>query len=142
VRSPESTVKPGDFCGIILVLRNIYAIRTANDRGSTMKPAIWSHSYNNRLNRLWNFFAGSFRFFTSHLSGVLLLAGALLAIALSIIIWIFYSLKSKYGFVIGVSLFILGATFLTRGLIRDVEQTRVEKDTSVKYPQTDFENYE
>ena len=46
-----------------------------------MKPAIWSHTYNNRLNRLWNFFAGSFRFFTSHLSGVLLLAGALLVIS-------------------------------------------------------------
>jgi uncharacterized membrane protein HdeD (DUF308 family) len=70
------------------------------------------------------------------------LAGALLLIALPIVIWIFYSLKSKYGLVIGVSLFILGAAFLTRGLIREIEISAVEKNVSVKYPQTDFENYE
>ena len=42
-----------------------------------------------------------------------------LIIAVSILVWIFYLMQSKFGLVIGVALFITGAAFLTRGLIRE-----------------------
>jgi Na+/proline symporter len=50
------------------------------------------------------------------------LAGSILILSLSILIWVIYSLKSQFGFVIGVSLFIIGAAFLTRGLIKEKKE--------------------
>ena len=40
-------------------------------------------------------------------------------IAISFIIWIFYATKSEFGLLIGVALLIIGAAFLTRGIIRE-----------------------
>ncbi len=48
------------------------------------------------------------------------LFGAALFLSLSVLIWIVYSLKSQFGLVIGVSLFIVGAAFLTRGFIKEL----------------------
>jgi hypothetical protein len=70
------------------------------------------------------------------------LAVSILLISLSIIIWIFYSLKSHYGIVIGVSLFILGAAFLTQGLIKKLENTSRNRSANVHYPDADIESYE
>jgi hypothetical protein len=44
-----------------------------------------------------------------------------LIIAASLLIWILYLMQSRFGLVIGVVLFITGAAFLTRGLIREAE---------------------
>ncbi len=41
-----------------------------------------------------------------------------LIISISLLIWIIYSLETQFGLVIGVSIFLLGAAFLTRGLGR------------------------
>ena len=48
-----------------------------------------------------------------------ILAVSLFLIGVSVVIWIYYSLKSQYGLVIGVSLFIIGAGFLTRSLMKE-----------------------
>jgi hypothetical protein len=67
---------------------------------------------------------------------------AVLLISLSIVIWIFYALKTKVGLVIGVSLFILGCAFLTRGLIRERDKTSGEGSKNVHYPDADIESFE
>ncbi len=46
-------------------------------------------------------------------------AVSLFLIGVSVLIWIFYSLKSQYGLVIGVSLFVIGVGFLTRSLMKE-----------------------
>jgi hypothetical protein len=48
-----------------------------------------------------------------------LLAVSLFLVGVSVVIWIFYSLSSQYGLVIGVSLFVIGVGFLTRSLMRE-----------------------
>jgi hypothetical protein len=48
-----------------------------------------------------------------------LLAVALFLVGVSVLIWIFYSLSSQYGLIIGVSLFVIGVGFLTRSLMRE-----------------------
>jgi drug/metabolite transporter (DMT)-like permease len=40
-------------------------------------------------------------------------------IALPLLIWIFFAMRSKFGLVIGVVLLMIGVAFLARGLIRD-----------------------
>ena len=40
-------------------------------------------------------------------------------ISVSLLIWIIYSLETQFGLVIGASIFLLGAAFLTRGLRRE-----------------------
>jgi hypothetical protein len=47
------------------------------------------------------------------------LAASLFLIGVSVLIWILYSLRSQYGLVIGVSLFVVGVGFLTRSLMRE-----------------------
>jgi peptidoglycan/LPS O-acetylase OafA/YrhL len=42
-------------------------------------------------------------------------------IAVSLLIWIIFAMRSKFGLVIGVVLLLSGAAFLTRGLIREPE---------------------
>jgi hypothetical protein len=49
--------------------------------------------------------------------GTLFLAQILLAIPL--LIWIFFAMRSKFGVVIGIVLLMIGVSFLARGLIRD-----------------------
>ena len=49
--------------------------------------------------------------------GALFLAQVLLAIP--ILIWIFFAMRSKFGVVIGIVLLMIGVSFLARGLIRD-----------------------
>jgi hypothetical protein len=44
--------------------------------------------------------------------------------------------------VIGVSLFILGAAFLTQGLIKKLENPPRNRSANVHYPDTEFESYE
>lgn len=44
----------------------------------------------------------------------------------SLLIWIFYSLRSQFGLIIGVSLLIIGAAFLTRGLIKEEKSDLTE----------------
>ncbi len=51
-----------------------------------------------------------------------------LIIAASFLIWVFDIMQSKFGLVIGVVLFIAGAAFLTRGLIREAEEGSTEKE--------------
>jgi peptidoglycan/LPS O-acetylase OafA/YrhL len=43
-------------------------------------------------------------------------------ISVSLIIWIIYSLETQFGLVIGASIFLLGAAYLTRGLGRENTQ--------------------
>lgn len=43
-------------------------------------------------------------------------------ISISFLIWIIYSLETQFGLVIGASIFLLGAAFLTRGLGRENAQ--------------------
>jgi peptidoglycan/LPS O-acetylase OafA/YrhL len=50
------------------------------------------------------------------------LFGAAILLSISVLIWIVFSLKSQFGLVIGVSLFIVGAAFLTRGLIKEEKE--------------------
>jgi len=52
---------------------------------------------------------------------------SVIVIAAPLLIWIFYLMKSQFGLVIGVVLFITGAGFLTRGLIRESESLQLEK---------------
>lgn len=47
---------------------------------------------------------------------------SILLIAISLLVWIFYTIKSPFGLVIGVSLLLIGAAFLTRGLIKETEK--------------------
>lgn len=75
------------------------------------------------------------------------LAFSIVLLSLSILIWIFYALKSKFGLPIGITLFILGAAFLTRGLIKEAKKPEVEHaeepqkgDEEITVP--DFENFE
>ena len=49
--------------------------------------------------------------------GTLFLAQILLAIPL--LIWIFFAMRSKFGVVIGIVLLMIGVSFLARGLIRE-----------------------
>jgi hypothetical protein len=42
-------------------------------------------------------------------------------IAVSLLIWIIFAMRAKFGLVIGVVLLLSGAAFLTRGLIREPE---------------------
>jgi len=51
-----------------------------------------------------------------------------MVISISILIWIFYSVRSRFGLVIGVSLLLIGAAFLTRGLIKEPQVPSVEKE--------------
>ncbi|MFW6137843.1 MAG: hypothetical protein ACOC7U_01590, partial [Spirochaetota bacterium] len=44
-----------------------------------------------------------------------------LIISVSLLAWIIYSVKSRFGLIIGVILLLIGAGFLTRGLIREPE---------------------
>jgi hypothetical protein len=44
---------------------------------------------------------------------------SLFLVGVSVLIWIFYSLRSQYGLVIGVSLFVIGVGFLTRSLMKE-----------------------
>jgi hypothetical protein len=53
--------------------------------------------------------------------GTLFLAQVLLAIP--ILIWIFFAMRSKFGVVIGIVLLMIGVSFLSRGLIRDEKST-------------------
>ncbi len=56
-------------------------------------------------------------------------------ISISLLVWIFYTVKSPFGLVIGVSLLLIGAAFLTRGLIKDIqpeENPEIKKDEGVK----------
>ena len=66
------------------------------------------------------------------------LVGSILTLSLSILIWVIYSLKSQFGLVIGVSLFIIGAAFLTRGLIKE-EQEESPSATKQEDRETDEE---
>jgi len=50
--------------------------------------------------------------------GIILFSSSLL-ISISLLIWVFYSIKSRFGLVIGVSLLLIGAAFLTRGIIKE-----------------------
>ena len=50
-----------------------------------------------------------------------ILVVALLLTGVSVLIWFFYSLKSQYGLVIGVSLFVIGVGFLTRGFMKETK---------------------
>lgn len=58
-------------------------------------------------------------FYGKKKKGVLVIS--ILILSLSLLIWVFCSLKSQFGLIIGVSLFILGAAFLTRGFIKEGE---------------------
>jgi len=62
----------------------------------------------------------SLYFYGRRKKGTLFWAAVFLSI--SVLIWIIYSLKSHFGLVIGVSLFIVGAAFLTRGLIKEEKE--------------------
>jgi len=48
-----------------------------------------------------------------------LLAASIVLIAASILVWIFLSLKTPYSLIIGLSIIVIGAAFLTGGLIRE-----------------------
>jgi len=50
----------------------------------------------------------------------LLITSSIIIIA-PILVWIFYSIQSKFGLIIGVILFIVGVAFLTRGLLREAK---------------------
>ena len=50
------------------------------------------------------------------------LFGAAVFLSISVLIWIVFSLESQFGLVIGVSFFIVGAAFLTRGFIKEVKE--------------------
>jgi hypothetical protein len=61
-------------------------------------------------------------FLTVYLAGdgkKAILVLSLFLIAASVVIWILYSLRSQYGFVIGACLFVIGVGFLTRSLMRE-----------------------
>jgi hypothetical protein len=47
-------------------------------------------------------------------------AVSLFLIGVSVLIWIFYSLRSQYGLVIGVSIFVVGVGFLTRSFMKEI----------------------
>lgn len=75
------------------------------------------------------------------------LAFSIVLLSLSIVIWIFYALKSKFGLPIGVILFILGAAFLTRGLIKEAKKPEEEhpeeaQKSSEEITVPDFESFE
>jgi hypothetical protein len=59
--------------------------------------------------------------------GTILVPGMIVVI-LSLLIWIFYAVRSELGLIIGVVLFLTGALFLTRGMIR--ENGKPGKDTA------------
>jgi len=63
-----------------------------------------------------------------------------LIISISLLIWIIYSLETQFGLVIGVSIFLLGAAFLTRGLGREktpgVTAAPAENSTSAEETKT------
>jgi uncharacterized membrane protein HdeD (DUF308 family) len=65
-------------------------------------------------------------FYGNKRKGTLFLAQLL--IALPILIWIIFAMRSKFGLVIGVVLLMTGVTFLARGLIRETAASiRVEQ---------------
>jgi uncharacterized membrane protein HdeD (DUF308 family) len=65
-------------------------------------------------------------FYGNKRKGTLFLAQLL--IALPILIWIIYAMRSIFGLVIGVVLLMVGVTFLARGLIRETTSSiRVEQ---------------
>jgi peptidoglycan/LPS O-acetylase OafA/YrhL len=60
-------------------------------------------------------------------------------ISISLIVWIIYSMETEFGLVIGASIFLLGAAFLTMGLGRKTGQEAKALETaetagSDKYP--------
>lgn len=77
----------------------------------------------------------SLYFFGKKKKGTALLATII--ISFSLLIWIIYSLESRFGLVIGVTMLILGAAFFTRGLSREskLEQPAIFADE----PSTDEE---
>lgn len=60
--------------------------------------------------------------------GTLFLAQILLAIPL--LIWIFFAMRSKFGVVIGIVLLMIGVSFLARGLIRQEKSSVIVSDAS------------
>lgn len=56
----------------------------------------------------------------------LVLTISILIISISLLVWVLFALKSEYGLIIGVSLLIIGAAFLTRGLIKEPEEKPLE----------------
>jgi peptidoglycan/LPS O-acetylase OafA/YrhL len=74
------------------------------------------------------------------------LAVSILILSISILIWVVYSLNSEYGLAIGVSLFILGAAFLTRGIGKENKELPEAESPNEKpsiiddAPEEDVEN--
>ena len=66
--------------------------------------------------------------------GTLFIAQVLLAIPL--LIWIFFAMRSKFGVVIGIVLLMIGVSFLARGLIRD-EKSPVSVSDASQSSETD-----
>jgi len=60
---------------------------------------------------------------------IVLFISSLIIIA-PLLAWIFYSIRSKFGLVIGVILFIVGVAFLTRGIIREAKLPTVVVEES------------
>jgi len=48
-----------------------------------------------------------------------------LSIAAAFLVWIFYTIQTPFGLVIAVSLLLIGAAFITRGLIYDITPDQV-----------------
>ena len=56
-----------------------------------------------------------------------------IAISASLLVWIFYMARSPFGLVIAVSLLVIGAAFITRGLLHDLSQEElVSSETEIK----------
>ena len=86
--------------------------------------ALASYEY---INVLWPGFLSALGlgFLSVYLTGdrkKAIYAVSLFLIGVSVLIWIFYSLRSQYGLVIGVSLFVIGMGFLTRSLMKETQE--------------------
>lgn len=56
-----------------------------------------------------------------------------IAISASLLVWIFYTAKSPFGLVVAVSLLVIGAAFVTRGLLHDIsQQATIYEENTIK----------
>ena len=55
-----------------------------------------------------------------------------LSISASLLVWIFYMVKSPFGLVIAVCLILIGAAFITRGLIHDVAPYHITESNKIE----------